>query len=161
VAPLTPTPAQRYKASPTPPTKSGRATSMLEREPLPIPPERRGPPSETKMWLVNVVAFLVVSVLTLLFFYYTVAWFSKAGNFLNLPLPGLPAKKAPAAQKTVMEFAPIRGAAAQLLPLPLGEDQPAVSSTLRLRPEGSLSNGDEGRLPASSPTYTPSDKSAG
>jgi nicotinic acid mononucleotide adenylyltransferase/nicotinamide mononucleotide (NMN) deamidase PncC len=40
--------------------------------------------------------------------------------------------------------------AAGALPLPLGEGQPAVSSTLRLRPEGSLSNGGEGSLPTDS-----------
>jgi hypothetical protein len=103
--PKPPTPGQRYKASPTPPANSGRAASILERDPLPIPPERSGPPSETKMWIVNIIAFVVVSVVSLLIFYYAVAFFSKAGNFLNLPLPGLPPKKAPAtpgAQKTAV-----------------------------------------------------------
>ncbi len=87
--------SRSFKSPANPAGGSGRATTTLDREPLPIPPPKSAPPSAGKLWLVNVGAFLFVSVFTLLFFYYVVAWFSKAGNFLRLPLPFLPAKKPP------------------------------------------------------------------
>lgn len=45
------------------------------------------------IWLMSLAALVVVSAVSLLICYYVLAWVGKKGNFLNLPLPGLPPAK--------------------------------------------------------------------
>ena len=101
---------------------------MLDRDPLPIPPERKKPPSETKMWIVNVVAFLVVSVLTLLFFYHRSVWFLESRQFFE-PAAAGPARTekatfrhaGTAANKRRRTRAAVAIPVSESLPLPLGK----------------------------------------
>jgi molecular chaperone DnaK len=49
---------------------------------------------DTRGWIIAVTGFLISAVLGLTFGYYLLALYTPKGNFLNLPLPGLPIDKA-------------------------------------------------------------------
>ncbi len=70
--------------------------SLLARAGFSETGQRRAPRrlSPTVLWLMSAIALVVVSAASLLICYYVLAWFGKKGNFLNLPLPGLPPAKA-------------------------------------------------------------------
>jgi hypothetical protein len=64
-----------------------RATDSVPRREQSLGPGAR--------WLMSVVALVLISAFSLLVCYYVLAWFGHmGGNFLNLPLPGLPPAKA-------------------------------------------------------------------
>ena len=45
-------------------------------------------------WIIAVTGFLISGLLGLTFGYYLLALYTPKGNFLNLPLPGLPVENA-------------------------------------------------------------------
>jgi molecular chaperone DnaK len=85
---------------------AARAGAKLDSDPYtlaPPTPRGRAKPAEARRasglspgvrWLMSVIALLLVSAVSLLICYYVLAWFGRMGNFMHLPLPGLPAPKA-------------------------------------------------------------------
>ena len=59
----------------------------------------------------SVAALLLVSAFSLLVCYYVLAWFGHMGNFMNLPLPGLPPPKAAPATVSHAAMIACRGVA--------------------------------------------------
>src|SRR5205807_8310972 len=72
------------------PAAAAAGTSLMEKA-ANRPAEKKALPPAV-MWLMTLGTMLLVSAIALLVFYYLIVSFTKIGNFLDLPLPGLPPK---------------------------------------------------------------------